>query len=593
MARNEWATRAAAVAAMASGLALAGTGIAVADNITDDIADGGTSLTLEAGSTASAVGKIKVVSTNGDGDTQCNIDPGDAPLRLDILTPTGITADVDPLAVTACDVFYSIRFTAAANAVSGSVRVAILSTPAGGGTFNNNVDIPIRVTQPVPQNTAPQVAVTGVTDGSVHRAGDVPAPGCSVVDAEDSDEAATPSISNGAYDAIGEHTATCSYTDGGGLTSSASAAYTVLRAVDTSAPVIGAVLPAADGSAGWHRGDVTLDWSVTEDESPETLQTSGCDDVTVTEDQDSTVYTCSASSEGGTATRSVSIKRDGTAPTVTAGAVVAGTEGLAGWYTSDVTVRFHATDATSGVSPAAQDVQSTGEGASVTVGSPAFTDNAGNRADAGTVSSAALKIDKQGPTGVELQGLPGSAVHFGNAPSPDAVTCTATDAVSGLASCAVTGVRSTVGTHTVTATATDVAGNRSTTSATYTVLPWETKGFYAPVDMTPASSTGPLYNTVKGGSTVPMKFELFAGSTELSSTSSVESFTAAKVSCVSGAGEDAIEQLASTGGTSLRYDATGGQFIQNWKVPAGAGVCYRTTLTATDGSVIRAFFKVK
>ena len=57
-----------------------------------------------------------------------------------------------------------------------------------------------------------------------------------------------------------------------------------------------------------------------------------------------------------------------------------------------------------------------------------------------------------------------------------------------------------------------------------------------------------------------------------------------------GATEDAIE-VTATGGTSLRYDTTGGQFIYNWKTPTGAGSCYKVTMTANDGSTITAYFK--
>ncbi len=56
--------------------------------------------------------------------------------------------------------------------------------------------------------------------------------------------------------------------------------------------------------------------------------------------------------------------------------------------------------------------------------------------------------------------------------------------------------------------------------------------------------------------------------------------------------KDAVE-IVSTGGTSLRYDTTGGQFIQNWKTPTGAGTCYSATMTAADGSAITAYFKLK
>jgi hypothetical protein len=34
-----------------------------------------------------------------------------------------------------------------------------------------------------------------------------------------------------------------------------------------------------------------------------------------------------------------------------------------------------------------------------------------------------------------------------------------------------------------------------------------------------------VWNTVKGGSTVPLKFEIISGATELTNTSSIKSFT--------------------------------------------------------------------
>jgi hypothetical protein len=93
---------------------------------------------------------------------------------------------------------------------------------------------------------------------------------------------------------------------------------------------------------------------------------------------------------------------------------------------------------------------------------------------------------------------------------------------------------------------------------------------------------------------VPLKFELFKGTTELTDTSAIKQpLQAQKVSCISGAPEDLIEELTATGGTSLRYDATGGQFIYNWKTPTGAGTCYKVTVTAQDGSTLSAYFKLK
>jgi hypothetical protein len=115
------------------------------------------------------------------------------------------------------------------------------------------------------------------------------------------------------------------------------------------------------------------------------------------------------------------------------------------------------------------------------------------------------------------------------------------------------------------------------------------QGFYSPVDM------GGVYNTVKNGSTVPLKFEVFraGGTNELSDTSIVnQPLTYAQINCSSGT-EDSIESLASTNGTGLRYDVTGGLFIFNWQTPKKAGACYRVTVATKDGSSISALFKLK
>ncbi|WP_299444467.1 PxKF domain-containing protein [uncultured Phycicoccus sp.] len=136
----------------------------------------------------------------------------------------------------------------------------------------------------------------------------------------------------------------------------------------------------------------------------------------------------------------------------------------------------------------------------------------------------------------------------------------------------------------------DANHDGSTGSTTFQILPWTTSGFFKPVDM--GTSTATVWNTVKNGSTVPLKFRLFSGSTELTSTTMVKGFSAVTVNCTSAA-EDVIEELSTTGGTSLRYDSTGTQFIQNWQTPKKAGACYKVTMTAQDGSTIAAHFKLK
>jgi hypothetical protein len=91
---------------------------------------------------------------------------------------------------------------------------------------------------------------------------------------------------------------------------------------------------------------------------------------------------------------------------------------------------------------------------------------------------------------------------------------------------------------------------------------------------------------------VPLKFELFAGATELTDVAQIEGFTAKGITCPSGVTTDDIE-VTATGGTALRYDTTAGQFVYNWKTPTGAGKCYSITMKAKDGSSLSANFKLK
>ncbi len=110
-------------------------------------------------------------------------------------------------------------------------------------------------------------------------------------------------------------------------------------------------------------------------------------------------------------------------------------------------------------------------------------------------------------------------------------------------------------------------------------------GFYAPIDKG-------IHNTVKSGATVPLKFEIFAGSTEVTSTGNV-TVAVKSISCGGVVGEDPVSET-TTAATSLRYDTTSGQFIYNWQTPKGkAGSCYEVTATAPDGSPISATFKLK
>ena len=107
-----------------------------------------------------------------------------------------------------------------------------------GATMNTN-SAKFTLIVNAPTNTAPVVAVAGVSNGASYQHGAVPTPTCTVTDAEDSNPTATPSVTAvtgplAAY-GLGSRTATGSYTDGGGITRTASATYTI---VDTTLPVL-------------------------------------------------------------------------------------------------------------------------------------------------------------------------------------------------------------------------------------------------------------------------------------------------------------------------------------------------------------------
>jgi hypothetical protein len=86
-------------------------------------------------------------------------------------------------------------------------------------------------------------------------------------------------------------------------------------AADPTPPVIVPHVNGPLGSNGWYTGDVTVTWSVTDPQSR--IVTSRCDTTAITTDTTGTTLTCTATSDGGTASAHVTVKRDATPPIVT------------------------------------------------------------------------------------------------------------------------------------------------------------------------------------------------------------------------------------------------------------------------------------
>ena len=187
---------------------------------------------------------------------------------------------------------------------TGTATISVTQTSNNTGGSFNLAPATFTVKVAPPPNTAPTIAVAGVSGGASYDKGSVPAATCQVTDAEDGNSsfAATLSAVSGpnAADGIGLQTASCSYTDAGGLTVSASETYNI---IDPTAPTIDATRTPTDpdGLNGWYTSDVTLAWDVKEPQSPNSLVKTGCVDQSITADQAEETYSCSATSAGGSA----------------------------------------------------------------------------------------------------------------------------------------------------------------------------------------------------------------------------------------------------------------------------------------------------
>jgi len=173
-----------------------------------------------------------------------------------------------------------------------------------------------------------------------------------------------------------------------------------------------------------------------------------------------------------------------------------------------------------------------------------------------------------------------------------------------------------VGTYTITPVVSGLSAtnyNFTLVNGRLTIGAWNALGygFYAPVGadaahsvFTAAPGSAPSgkpasmeWNTAKGGSTIPLKFNVYAGlveKTSLTDTFAATPFRTVKLpTCTDTTSEDLVE-FTTTGNTTLRYDGTAGQWIQNWKTPTdNKESCYRAWVTFADGSSIEAFFKLK
>jgi hypothetical protein len=345
---------------------------------------------------------------------------------------------------------------------------------------------------------------------------------------------------------------------------------------DNVKPTVTPTVAPLPNAAGWNTGDVTVHFDATDDFS-------GVDQGTVTKDQRVTTETAgqvvtgtAADKAGNVGTGTVTVKLDKTAPTITGAPTTA--PNAAGWYKGAVTIHFTCGDTLSDIASCPDDVTLTNNGASQAVTRTAL-DKAGNGASA-TVSG--INIDATAPS-VTITGMTNGATYtLGAVPTP---SCSASDALSGLVgTCTGTltgGKANGVGQYTYTATATDKAGNTTTTTVKYSVG-YRFDGFLQPINDT-AHQTGLATSIFKGGSTVPVKFQLKdAAGTVVQATGLPQWLTPAKGSATSAPVDESLYTDPATSGSTYQWG--GQQYSYNWSTKSVAsGFYYRIGVTLDDG----------
>jgi len=160
---------------------------------------------------------------------------------------------------------------------------------------------------------------------------------------------------------------------------------------------------------------------------------------------------------------SVSQALDATAPVVSS--TVIGRTGANGWRVEDVGVTWTVTD------PESVITDRTGcEAAAVRTDTIGTDLVCAPRSIGGVANSlVTVKRDTVPPTVPTFRGIDASTYTPSTVPADAAVGCGATDATSGVGGCTVAGYDAAVGTHVLSATATDNAGLTSTSRLTYVV----------------------------------------------------------------------------------------------------------------------------
>lgn len=357
-----------------------------------------------------------------------------------------------------------------------------------------------------------------------------------------------------------------------------------------------------DPTAEWSNGDVVITATASDGGSGVDAGSLACQDgdtaVTLTDgkatisSEGTHTVTCSVRDNAGNSGEgSKSVKIDKTAPTTPAAtfAPAAPADAQGGWYKDTVTVSYGgSTDpALADGTPGSGGISYSPAETFSTSGTHAYqgtaTDQAGNASDV----TGSVKVDATAPA-LSVVGCPTDDVRLGSSRS---ITVTASDAESGLAvnpAGIVALDTASIGQKTKTIVATDNVGHTKEVPCTYRVT-YNWNGFYQPID------NNGVWNSVKAGSAIPVKFSLDGAPVPNSNTgqgldvlSTAKPPTFVAVTCPStGAVADVVEET-TTSTAGLKWDGVADQYVYVWKTTtAMAGKCGRFELTLKDGTAAK------
>ncbi len=140
-------------------------------------------------------------------------------------------------------------------------------------------------------------------------------------------------------------------------------------------------------------------------------------------------------------------------------------------------------------------------------------------------------------------------------------------------------------TQTIRVRASDPFGHSAIAETTVSIR-FAFEGFFPPVD------NRPVFNVVKAGSNVPIKFSLGG---DYGMNIFVAGYPKSEpIACDADADTDGIEETDTPGKSELKYSAENQQYHYNWKTNKNwSGTCRQLVIKFSDGSTRRANFKFK